>query len=338
MKRLIASVLLVAACTSSKSSSNPDGPPGGGSADAPSGGDGPMLDSPANVSGRTVFVIPMENESSSAIYGDTTDAPYINNTLIPASAYATMFMDELPASVPSEPHYVWMEAGTNAFSDYTFTTDNNASGSNSTNSTQHLVTQLKAANLSWMSYQEGMTTGTCPISSITGTNYAAKHDPFVFFQDVSGSTPSTSNAYCIAHHKPYTSFATDLANGTMPSYVFITPDLCHDMHGASGCPSGTAAAANIKAGDTWLSSELPPILAYANAHDAVVYLIWDEGSNNQTIPFLAFGPHIKTGASPTVYSHSALLKSIEKQLGVPVLASVTSASDFSGMFQTGYFP
>ena len=61
---------------------------------------------------RSVFVIVMENESSSAIYGSAA-APYINTTIKPESAYATMFTDELPSAVPSEPHYVWMEAGTN---------------------------------------------------------------------------------------------------------------------------------------------------------------------------------------------------------------------------------
>ena len=79
--------------------------------------DGATGDGTPNVAGRTIFVIPMENESSSAIYADTTNAPYINNTLVPMAAYATMFSDELPSAVPSEPHYVWMEAGTNTFSD-----------------------------------------------------------------------------------------------------------------------------------------------------------------------------------------------------------------------------
>jgi hypothetical protein len=335
MKIVMSSLaLLVVACGGSGSSLNPDatgGVDGNGGGDA--GGDAPV-----NPSGRTIFVIPMENESASAIYGDTTDAPYINNTLVPMSAYATMFTDELPGAIPSEPHYVWMEAGTNTFSDTTFTTDNNASSSNSTSSTAHLVTQLKTANVSWVTYQEGMTAGTCPIASIGATNYAAKHDPFVFFQDVSGNPPSASNAECAAHHKPYSAFAADLAAGTMPAYVFITPNLCNDMHGASGCPGNGTNGADIHNGDTWLSNELPAILAYANAHDSVVYLTWDEGSNNQTIAFLALGPHVKTGASATSYTHSSMLKSIEEQLGVPVLSTVTGANDFAGMFQPGAFP
>jgi hypothetical protein len=348
MKRSIDVLMLflTAACGSSSNGMNPGADAHGHSDGSGSGSqtDGRMMiDAPRNIDAstsahHTIFVIPMENESSSAIYGDTTNAPYINNTLMPMAAYATNFMDELPSSIPSEPHYVWMEAGTNSFSDITFTTDSDASASNSTSSTAHLVTQLHAAGIGWISYQEGITSGSCPVSSNSGTFYAAKHDPFVFFEDVSGNPPSSSNANCAAHHKPYSSFASDLAAGNLPPYVFITPNLCHDMHGASGCPSGTSTSANIQAGDTWLSQELPRILNYAASHDGIVYLIWDEGSSNQLIPFLLFGPHVKTGTSATTYTHSSMLKSIEEQLGVPVLSKVTSANDFSGMFQPGYFP
>ena len=331
-------ISLVAIGCSSSNPASPDGSVPGDArhVDAAIDVDASPPDGSVATGARTVFVIPMENESSSAIY-NSANAPYINNTLLPMAASSTNFVDELPSAIPSEPHYVWMEAGTNAFADKTFTTDADASAANSTSSTAHLVTQLRTAGLDWVTYQEGITAGTCPIASIGGTFYAAKHDPFVFFQDVAGSPPSAANASCAAHHKPYSALAGDLA-GALPAFVFITPNLCHDMHGATGCPSGSTAAANITAGDTWLSTELPRILAYASAHDAIVYLIWDEGSSNQTIPFLAFGNHVKVGASTVAYSHSSLLKSIEEQLGVPVLPSVASATDFAGMFQPGSFP
>lgn len=331
MRRL--ALLFLIACGSSHSSTTTDGPPGGG--DGPPGGSGDARTDGSSAAKRTIFVIPMENEPSSAIYGNTTDAPYING-LMPMAAYATKFQDELPA-LPSEPHYIWMEAGTNQFSDTTFTNDNDPSSSHSTSSTAHLTAQLNTANVSWMSYQQGMTANTCPVSS-TG-EYAAKHDPMVFFQDIAGSPPSSSNAGCKAHHKPYSQFATDLMNpANMAQYVFITPDLCHDMHGDLGCPQGTATAANIQAGDTFLSQELPRILDYANANDGVVLIIWDEGDSSNLIPFLALGPRIKTGPSGTTYSHSSQVKSIEEILGVPVLSTVSSANDFADMFKTGMFP
>jgi phospholipase C len=229
-----------------------------------------------------------------------------------------------------------MEAGTNVVADVTFSNDNPPSAGHSTASTAHLVTQLAAAGIPWTSYQEDITTGTCPIAA-TGF-YAPKHDPFVFFQDVAGSPPSASTASCGAHHKAYADLASDLGAGRVTGYVFITPNLCHDMHGDAACPSGTGDAANIAAGDTWLTTELPRIAAYAQAHDALIFLTWDEGDSSNLIPFVAIGNHVKPGPSTTTYSHSSMLKSIEEVFHVPVLATVAAANDFADLFEPGTFP
>jgi hypothetical protein len=284
-----------------------------------------------------VFVIAMENHDSTEIYGDTTDAPYINNTLIPAYAHATNFTDPLALSIPSEPHYVWMEAGTNAFSDHTFTTDNNPASTNSTSSTAHLTTQIKNATsgVTWMTYQEGLnsTTGACPIAG--SGFYAPKHDPFIFFKDVSGNPPSKTNAYCIAHHKPYSSFATDLAANNIASYVFITPNLCNDMHGATGCPNSNT----IRSGDDWLKAELPRIISWATTHAGTIFITWDEGDSTGKMPFLAIGPGVKANHTGTVaYTHSSIIKSVERILGLPTLSTVSSANDFTDLYNTGFFP
>jgi phosphatidylinositol-3-phosphatase len=186
-----------------------------------------------------------------------------------------------------------------------------------------------------MSYQQGITSGTCPIAA-SGV-YAPKHDPFIFFTDVSGSPPSKSTALCSAHHKAYTDFAHDLQNG-ITGYVFITPDLCHDMHGDAACSQGTSVPGNIQAGDTWLSTELPRIIAYAQTHDALIFITWDEGDSTNLIPFLAIGKNAKPGVSATVYSHSSMLKSVEEYLGVPVLSTASTAHDFADMFTAGAFP
>jgi hypothetical protein len=283
-----------------------------------------------------VFVITMENHDASQIYGNTTDAPYINNTLIPSYAHATNFNDELPILV-SEPHYLYMEAGTNAFSDHTFTTDNNPSSTNSTNSTAHLVTQIKNAlgGLTWMTYQEGQnsTTGACPIAG--SGFYAPKHDPFVFFQDVSGNPPSKTNAYCSAHSKPYSSFAGDLAANNVASYVFITPNLCNDMHGATGCPNSNT----IRSGDDWLKAELPRIISWANLHSGVIYITWDEGSLTTKMPFLAVGPGVKVNYTGSVsYDHGSIIKSVEESLALPILSTVSGKNDLKDLFQPGFFP
>ncbi len=322
----------------------------GGTSASPATATGGTSTSPATATGGTsgtsaahtqvVFVITMENEAESAVYGSSS-APYINKQLIPQYAHATAFTDPLPDSIPSEPHYVWMEAGTNAFSDTTFTTDADPDARNSTASTAHLTTQMMAASpaVSWLSFMEGLdasTTGACPVSS--SGFYGAKHDPFVFFQDIAGKTPSPTASLCVAHHRAYTtsSFAQALSQGTVAQYNFITPNLCNDMHGATGCPNSDV----IAAGDSWLASNLPPIIQYANAHDGVIFIVWDEPEGGSPlIPFLAIGPHIKPGyASSVSVTHSALVKTVEKIFGLPLLPTVAAANDFGDLFQAGFYP
>jgi hypothetical protein len=287
-----------------------------------------------------VFVIALENEPAAAIYGSSS-APYINKTLVPQYARATAFTDPLPDAIPSEPHYVWMEAGTNAFSDTTFTTDADPDASNSTASTAHLTTQMMAASpaVSWMGFMEGLnsSTGACPVSS--SGFYAAKHDPFVFFQDIAGRPPSGSNSLCAAHHRAYTtsSMATALSQGTVAQYNFIAPNVCNDMHGDPSCPGGSDV---IATGDSWLATNLPPLIQYVNANDGVIFLVWDEPEGGSPlIPFLAIGPHVKPGyASSVAVTHSALVKTVEKIFGLPILPTVASANDFGDLFQAGYYP
>jgi phosphatidylinositol-3-phosphatase len=199
---------------------------------------------------KHVFVIFMENTDWSSV--TPSNAPYIWNTLIPAGSHANNYHNiatSLGSLHPSEPNYIWFEGGTNSYSDFTFTNDNDASGSNSTSATAHLATLLNNSGKTWKAYQESMSQGICPISS--SGNYAAKHNPFVFFKDVSGNPPSTSNSYCISHASPLTTtiLANDLASGNVANYNFLTPNLCNDMHDCS-----------ITTGDTWLANTLPTIM------------------------------------------------------------------------------
>ena len=287
---------------------------------------------------KYIFVVAMENEAAKSVYGNS-DAPYLNG-LISKYAYAAAFNDPLPDALPSEPHYIWMEAGTNTFSDATFTTDDDPSASNSTRSTAHLVTQMAAASpaVSWMSYPEGLGSGTgaCPVNS--SGFYAAKHDPFVFFQDTAGSPPSATNASCAAHHKAYTtaSFGQALAQGTVAQYNFIVPNVCDDMHGDPACPSSNV----IAAGDAWLSANLPPIINFVNAHNGVLFIMWDEPEGGSTqMPFVAIGPHVKSGyAGPVSYTHSSFTKSVDEIFGLPILPTVTGANDLGDLFQAATFP
>ena len=322
-----ASLLAMSGCTVLGSDRDDDAP----TAEAPQG-----VTASATASAiQHVFVLVLENHGASDIYGNTASAPYINNTLLPIAGRATNFVDKLPQLV-SEPHYVWMEAGTNAFSDHTFTTDNDPSSSNSTASTAHLSTQIVAAGSTWLSYQEDLntTTGGCPIAA--SGNYAPKHDPFIFFRDVAGSPPSKTNAFCVAHHKALSALAADLANDRVAAYNFITPNLCHDMHSNSCAGSSDP----IKQGDSCLAANVPAILAYVAAHQGTLWIVWDEpvGSTG-TIPLIVLGPHVRPNHVSTIqYSHGSLVKSVEQILALPTLASVTGDNALGDFFDAGFFP
>jgi len=284
---------------------------------------------------KHIFMILMENNNWSTITGSST-ATYINGTLLPMSSYCTNYFNP-PGNHPSEPNYVWLEAGTNTFVDHTFSTDNDPSQTNSTASTQHLSTLLTGKGLTWREYAEDASGNGCPINS-SGL-YAVKHVPFLFFQDVAGNPPSTSSATCTANVKPFTQLATDLQAGTVADYNFISPNLCDDMHGASGCQSDV-----IHQGDQWLGQTVPLIMNSSVYKDSAIFIVWDEGAGSVSdgpIGMIAVSPFAKGGGykAPAHYDHSSTVRTVEEVFGLmPLLANATSATSLSDLFKTGMYP
>ncbi len=285
---------------------------------------------------RHVFVVMMENENAEDIYG-RPEAPYLNR-LLRVAARAENFTDVLPHH-PSGPHYIWLEAGTNAFADHTFHGDRDPSARRSTGSAEHLVNLIEQRGLTWTTYQQSIdgASGACPIVSVRATHYAAKHNPFVYFRDVAGNPPSRTSPRCVAHTRPMSQLAGDLASGEVSAFNLLTPDLCHDMHGARGCRE-----TRIRDGDRWLEETLPAILAFADTHQGVVFVTWDEAEGKPTQPFVVAGPHVKRGyASRVHYDLSSVLKSLQEIFDVgPLLGHAADAStnDLADLFEPGAFP
>jgi hypothetical protein len=279
---------------------------------------------------QTVFIILMENHNWSQIQGSSS-APYINGTLLPQSSFATQYFNP-PGIHPSEPNYIWLEAGSNNTGDLTFTTDNDPSAKNSTTTTQHLATLLKNAGISWKTYQENIAGTVCPLS--TSGEYAAKHNPFVFFQDSTGNN-NANDPYCIAHNRPYTELAGDLTGNTVSRYNFITPNLCDDMH-------DRCAPANdpVKQGDTWLSTEVPKILASsAYKNNGALFITWDEAATGDgPIGMIVLSPLAKGGGYNNAihYTHSSTVRSVQEIFRVqpPFLRDAANATDLSDLFVT----
>lgn len=271
---------------------------------------------------RTVFLIVMENHNWADIK-DSPSAPYINQTLLPLGAHAEGYYNP-PKLHPSEPNYIWLEAGTN----FNITHDQLPSADHVA-STAHLVTLLNKAGISWKSYQEDIDGKRCPI--VGQKLYAPTHNPMVYFDDVTDHN-NPQSAYCIDHIRPYAELAADLLDNTVASYNFIAPNLCHDMHNSKNCDTPDS----IKNGDNWLASEIPQLLdSKAYKDGGAIMITWDEGYHGDgPIGFIALSPYARPGYSNTTrYTHSSTLRTLQEIFEVkPWLGDAANATDLSDLF------
>ena len=242
----------------------------------------------------------MENTDWSSVK-NSASAPYINRTLLPIASHAERYYNP-PNLHSSLPNYLWLEAGTNFG-----ILDNNLPAQNHQGTSNHLVNLLEAAGISWKAYQEdegaGAFDGTdCPFTH-EGNFYDVNHNPFVYFDDVTGNM-NPNAPRCLQHVRPYSEFLTDLANNTVARYNFITPHLCHDMHSACAPLNDP-----VLQGDSWLSTEVPNILAsQAYRNNGVLFITWDESDSvDGPIGMIVLSPKGKgAGYSNTIaYDHSS---------------------------------
>jgi len=262
---------------------------------------------------QTVFVIVLENHNWSEIKGNPS-APYINS-LLPRFAHAERYFNP-PGLHPSLPNYLWLEAGQN-FGIF----DDNPPSVHHLTTRSHLSTQLEAAGVSWKAYQENVSSTTCPL--VSSGLYAVKHNPFVYFDDVTDGGNPTS-AHCIAHVRPYSQLESDLQQNQVARYNFVTPNLCHDMHDCS-----------VATGDAWLSIEVPKILGSAAYQRGVLFITFDESETGDgPIALIAVSPFVRPGYSNSLsYTHSSTLRTLQQIFGVtPFLGDAVNAADLSDLF------
>jgi hypothetical protein len=287
-----------------------------------------------------IFYIAMENHNWTQPANDATapqqlfgnpNAPYINSLVTPGNpnaaqvSYASAYHNVLatptgtgPSIHPSEPNYLWMEAGTN----FGVLNDNQPYGTGGTfqNTNQHLTGYLQMTNQSWKSYQEdtnvNTTTGavlpqaqwTSPIWNTSGNfttanayngstqfNYAVKHNPPAFFTDTNGAGSNTNPAnpsnLPAGNFAPLQQLQTDLTNNTVAKYNWITPNQFNDQHTAltggykpsfNPTTTFTGDSAQIAQGDDFLKQIIPQIMASQAYQNNGVIVIWNdetEGTN-----------------------------------------------------------
>jgi phosphatidylinositol-3-phosphatase len=199
-----------------------------------------------------------------------------------------------------------------------------------------------------ITYSDGFFTNRTDFSTIFPTltpplsqgdvvkQYAAKHNPFVYFQSTQEGTSSRNS---LKNSVGFETLYADLGSGNVPTYSFIAPNQCNDQHGRGNAgafcnfdPSddGSQAGLNpalIQQGDITIQRLVTAIHsspAWKQGRNAIV-LLWDENdyslapNTNQvlTVVDTNYGHHGQS--SSRFYTHFSLLKSIESGLGLPCL-------------------
>jgi phosphatidylinositol-3-phosphatase len=226
---------------------------------------------------KHVFVIMMENTS----YDD----------LLSPSNPNTTFIQQLAANNGLANNYFGVTHV--SLPNYIATTSGQTWGSNSDDvaqaplfNHQNIVDQLEAAGVSWKAYMENLPSPGNLINQTSDGLYVRKHNPFLMYPDVYNNPARASNVV------PLTQLSTDLSTGNVPQFVWITPNICNDMHGgAPSCPFPSSPtdplqAALYKDGDNFLRTWVGLITqSKAWTGHSAIFITWDEGGFEDQAPF-----------------------------------------------------
>lgn len=208
-----------------------------------------------------VFLIMMENTGYNSLIGNT-NAPWLNTV---ARTYTVMTHAYAEAH-PSQPNYLAITSGA---------TQGVQSDATVTVHAHNLVDQLEARGKSWKAYMQSLSAhGNINKLATSMGDYARKHNPFVSYADIQRSPAR------MARIVDFNQFATDLANRAVPDFAWISPDVCHDMHGRAtlnpGDPCGSAQGA-IRLGDNFLRSTVAEIMQSSSwTGNSLILITWDE--------------------------------------------------------------
>jgi len=268
-----------------------------------------------------VFVIVLENESSSSTFGNPAADPYLAQTLPARGAFLENYFatghesnDNYISLISGQPPNPDSQADCPVFGDFVGALtlpDGTESGIGCVYpaSVPNIGTQLTAAGLTWKGYEEDMgndpnrETAACGHPAVgavdetqkaeAGDGYATRHDPFVYFHSV-----IDNQVYCDAHVvalgspkgvmpaaalRGETGLATDLTStAKTPNLSLITPNLCNDGHDYP-CTNQPSGASALADIDSFLETWVPKITSSpAYRKDGLLEIVFDEGSNSDT--------------------------------------------------------
>ena len=321
---------------------------------------------------RHVFVLLLENQSYGVTFGSRAPAPYLAHTLPARGALLTQYyaighasLGNYIALVSGQAPNLATQLDCASYQDFRPSASGldehgqlPGSGCVYPRLVRSLPDQLEAAGLTWRAYMEDMgknparESSTCghmrlgapekTSAASRGDQYAAKHNPFVYFHAI-----IDDQARCDSHVVNLEHLPQDLSSAaTTANYSFITPNLCNDGHDVH-CADGRAGGP--KAVDEFLGRWVPLIeAAPAFLADGMLIITFDEsdgagaeGSSaccaEKPLPGARFRPgfsgpgggrvgaivlskFVKPGTVSTVpYNHYSLLRTVEAIFGLPYL-------------------
>jgi hypothetical protein len=282
-----------------------------------------------------VFLVIMENEGYQQIIGNSY-AP-IMNALARDYGLAANYRG---VADPSEPNYVAMLGGDS----FGISSDDPYWFPGQTVNAANLMSQLEQAGLNWRGYFQNMPypgyRGYCYPNKCNGipdadTQYVSKHNGIVNFANLQAPAE-------LRKMFPFTQLSADLAAGSIPSFSYIVPDECHDMHGAppwcvdSDNTNTVQQSWLIAQGDKFVGDVVSQITSSPTwqAGDNAIVITFDEGttatSQVATIVITNHGPRGVT--DNTSYNHYSLLASLQQTFGLGCLLNSCTANPMTPLF------
>jgi acid phosphatase len=253
-----------------------------------------------------VFVVVEENTNYSGVIGSSS-IPYLNS-LANEYGLATQYYAD---THPSIGNYLMLTTG------QIITNDDNQTPLTLPVSADNVVRELIASGKTWRQYAESIpSVGYLGDDSFCcGGQYYSHHVPLPYMTDAQAASQLTNIV-------PFTQFAKDLANNSLPNYAFITPNGCDDAH---DCNLGVA--------DKWLMTNIDPLIkSPLFQRDGLLIIVFDESATDNTkgggqVAAVIVSPFGKGGyKSTTIYQHESVLRLMLEGLGVKRLPGAAATA------------
>jgi hypothetical protein len=267
----------------------------------------------ANRGVTKVLVIAEENHAYGDVIG-SPDAPYLT-ALAASYGNATRLDAGYPTRCPSLAAYILLTSGTTAG----ICDDRAPKAHRLTN--DNVFRQVAASGREWRASAEAAP-GNCALTNSADGRYLVRHVPATYYVG--------DRRNCARWAVPIGALHHDLTTGTLPAFSFLSPDACHDMHGAPSCPTDM-----VGKGDRWLHTWVPAITTAPDfrAGRLVVIITWDEGTSvDNHIPTLIVAPGTRRIASSQPFTHCSTLRTTEEILRLPLLGCARTAASMRSAF------